>query len=314
MSRQKYPEAPPGGYDINRQEPMTVHALNNESTRYYEQRLMLKLFSIFEFTNVPKHWDVDYMMYHLFMNGYFGIVNTYTNKYGTVPQKGTVAGMNIYDKPTEFLYANHIINGRRHIGIDCEIVYLNWYQHTFIGVYPLIKRYAQMLAQCDMNINTTLINSRVAHWFEVDTKSQASQVRAAYDKVTKGFPFVVTLDGDTVNSKKQHAYFNDVKRTYIANEVLITKRTLVNEFLTEIGISNANTDKKERLNEAEVTANKGEVLSNVCVWKFNISEGFKRVNRTFGTNIGVQFNKEVIEDRETLYDIDSGGDYTYEAD
>ena len=61
----------------------------------------------------------------------------------------------------------------------------------------------------------------------------------------------------------------------------------MSEFLTEIGVNNANTDKKERLTDNEVEANDSEIQLNGGYWLENIKEGIKKTNQMFGLNISV---------------------------
>ena len=70
----------------------------------------------------------------------------------------------------------------------------------------------------------------------------------------------------------------------------------MSEFLTEIGVNNANTDKRERLTDNEVEANDSEIQFNASFWLENIREGIEKENKMFGLNITVDlkntFNTE----------------------
>ena len=62
----------------------------------------------------------------------------------------------------------------------------------------------------------------------------------------------------------------------------------MSEFLTEIGVNNANTDKKERLTDNEVEANDSEIQLNAGYWLENMREGFDKANKMYGLNIQVE--------------------------
>ena len=83
-------------------------------------------------------------------------------------------------------------------------------------------------------------------------------------------------------------YTFNVKQNYIADDVQLLKRKLVNEFLTEIGINNTNLDKRERLTNDEVNANDQEVIANIQHWIDNITYGINEVNRLY--DLGVSFS------------------------
>ena len=81
----------------------------------------------------------------------------------------------------------------------------------------------------------------------------------------------------------------NVKNTYIADMLQDAKREIRYEFLSEIGINNANVDKKERVNTLEVTANDDELRNAIDDWKNNLEKQFDQINNMFGTNIKVKF-------------------------
>ena len=62
-------------------------------------------------------------------------------------------------------------------------------------------------------------------------------------------------------------------------------------FDTEIGIPNANTDKRERLIQDEVNANNIETYSKCAMWLENLQDACKRVNDMFGLSISVRWRE-----------------------
>ena len=80
--------------------------------------------------------------------------------------------------------------------------------------------------------------------------------------------------------------------TYIVDELQDSKDDIYNEFLTYIGINNANTDKKERLNVDEVNVNNQHCNSHVYSWLYNVKKEIDNVNKMFGLNIKVRLNQQ----------------------
>ena len=85
------------------------------------------------------------------------------------------------------------------------------------------------------------------------------------------------------------------------------KRSIMNEFLTEIGINNANTSKRERLISDEANANNEEIQTIVELWLDNLKKCCDKVNKMFNLNIGIELrHKEEeqyandIEQRESM--------------
>ena len=90
------------------------------------------------------------------------------------------------------------------------------------------------------------------------------------------------------------------------DKLLVCRRTIVNNFLTEIGIKNANTMKKERLISDEVNENNEEISANINIWYDNIKEGFDTFNKIYGTKLSVELIETDTND-DTMV-LEKGGD------
>ena len=132
-------------------------------------------------------------------------------------------------------------------------------------------------------------NSKVAFIGLVSSKQQAATFEKLYRDIDGGKPAVYAKKGDGLST--DDIYYNHVRETYIANDVQLLKQSIKNDFLTEVGLNNANTDKRERLIVDEVNANNDEVQANVQHWLDNIREGLRRANSLFGLNLSVALRK-----------------------
>ena len=272
--------------------PKNVSGLNNTSYSFYRNQLYLKVFSIFDFKNIPQTWDIDYIYDNLFKNGFLTVFEENGINYCL---NCGVSGINVYNRPTDVIISNPILgNINKKIGNDCELLYFNFINGCMSSIEPLIKRYALLLAQCDGTLNTTLMNSRVAHIFECENDADLRTMQKIYDDVTSGRPCAFIKKGkDPLNNGITKDFLN-VKNTYIGNDILLTKRTILCEFLTEIGINNANTQKRERLNSDEVNANNNEIMCLISVWLNTMQRCLEKINTMFNLNVSVEFNKDII--------------------
>lgn len=278
MSRNRYgngfTELVRGFFNHN---PKSVNDMTNNSFFYYQFQLMTKLKSVLTVSGYPSNWNVDNMWDVLLKNGYIPIVKT---DIGTLALEGGFFGQNMYYMPTNVLVNNPVLgNIDKKIGEDGELLYLNYEYNKFQGVMSLINRYAVLLANIDCSLNVSLYNSRVAHVFEAESDAQVKSLQKMYDDVSKGNPAVFLKKGlKPLGADKDSGYFLNVKNTYIGNDLLITKRSIMNEFLTEIGINNANTDKRERLNSDEVNVNNSEVRCTIVRYIDSLNDCAKRIN------------------------------------
>lgn len=254
----------------------------------YRDWCLKKLFGAFDFSGVPESWDYDYMLTHLFIDGYIAITDT---SIGVIPLRCGITGINAFDHPTTAMFANSVLGTfeRELYGdnpnVSCALVKL---QYDYRGVMRLVNRYAAMLALCDTSIAVNLRNSKVAFIGFVSSKNQAATMEHMYRDIDDGKPAVYVKKDDIT---QDDIYYNHVKETYIANDVQLLKQSIKNDFLTEVGLNNANTDKRERLIVDEVNANNDEVKANVQHWLDSISEGLKRANNLFGLNLSVSLRK-----------------------
>lgn len=267
---------------FNRQ-PSSVKGQGNATTLYYKRILYNILYSVFEF-DLPKEWKLNYFRYWLF---HFGSVATvYTNEYGWVVQPYSIVKLDLYYQPKVIQIYNQFITKPK-VGVIGENAEIIKCFDDFYGFEDIINNYAEKLANCDKSINISLMNSNVTYSAEVENKKDAEALKEAYSKATTGEPFVV-LNKNILNDKGIVSLFPNVKNNFIAPDVLQLKRTIINEFLTTIGIKNANYDKKERLNSQEVSENNDETRAIVSVVYDNLKQCCDNINKIADIDINVK--------------------------
>ena len=270
--------------DFFREAPKDVDGVFNASSEFYRRELLRKIFSAYEITGAPSEWDYDYMLTHLFVDGLFTITDT---ELGVIPLQCGVTGINVWNRPTEVIVANPVLGGfNRKIDVDCALIKL---QYDYIGVMPLVNRYAVNLAMCDSSIAVNLMNTKAAVIGQAESPQQAKTFKKMYDEISSGKPFVVVRK-DLVKLGES-LIFSPVKQAYIADDVMLLKRKIMNEFLTMIGLENVNTDKRERLISDEVNANNAEAEVASNHWLDNVNEGLKKANELYGFNLAFRKRK-----------------------
>ena len=263
---------------------------NSTSFMYYVRALFRKAMSIYEFDNIPETWDYDYFISVLLSQGFITVTDT---ALGVVPLRCGISGINVYNHPTTVIIANPVLgNLERTIDEDCTLIKI---AYDYRGIMDIVYRYATLLSECDSSISVNLMNSKVAFIGLVESKAQANSMKAMYDMISKGEP-AVFVKGSQINSDT--ILYNHVKENFVASDIQILKRKIMSEFLTEIGVNNANTDKKERLTDNEVEANDSEIQLNGGYWLENIQEGLEKTNDMFGLNLTVKLKNTVNTEGE----------------
>lgn len=253
--------------------PNDVSGIENITTSYYFSYLLRLTKGIFDF-KAPKHWDTDFLLDTILLNGVFGI---FENNSEPLALNCQPYGVNVYYKPTSFNIANPVLGTfNKTIGVDGAIIYLEEepsMNATFRTVRPLLTKYAYQLAACDKCIDQSLMNSGVAAIFSASSKKIADSFRRMYDDISEGKPAVFVDEELGLSSgTSRNLQYTPAKDNYICDLVQIQKRKIIEEFLTAIGVNNANTDKRERLNADEVNSNNDECYIATATWRRNLEE------------------------------------------
>ena len=284
-----------------RVEPRSVEGLNNTSVLYYTQQLIKKLFGVFEIQGAPDGWDINYMKERIFLDGRLCVTDT---AMGVLPLQTGVAGINVFNHPTTCVIANPVLGTfERIIDTDCALVLL---QFDYGNAWPMINRYAALLASCDGSIAVNLINSRVAAIFGAENKKEAESYKLMYDQITEGKPGVFV--GEAMAKKlSERLMYNRVKESYVADQIENLKHQIMDDFLSDLGVENANTDKRERLITNEVESNYQEVRAGAEHWLDNINVGFAKANDLYKLNLRMirrEWKREEVNDNVHVSESD----------
>lgn len=285
--------------DYFNQQPSQVKGVWNAETDYNKRYLWFQIYSVFKF-NIPDNWELNWFRYWLFQYGSIAVL--YTREMGWIAYPYGIQKLNLYYQPKDIIVTSPFLHGEKigRIGLNAEIVKIF---DDYYSLADLVTRYATKLSNIDKAIDIALMNTNVAFLFEAKNKKDADTIKEAYANATQGNP-LVTINKDVVGDGGLKPFFPSVKSNFIVDLLLQAKRTVINEFLTKIGIRNANYDKKERLNSQEVNENNDETKSIISIMYENISGAFERLNKLSGGELGLaveytyQYGEEVQENAE----------------
>lgn len=262
--------------------PTEVSGIENIASAYYFQYLLRLVKGIFEI-KAPDYWDTDFILNNLLL---YGVVGVFEANSQPICMNCQPFGVNMYYKPTHFNVANPVLGTfKKQIGVDGAIIYLEEdpaNTSAFRTIYPLLNKYSYQLAACDKCIDQSLMNSGVAAIFSAPSKKVAESYKAMYDEITEGKP-AVFVDEELIgpNGNARNLQYTPAKDNYICDKIQMEKRCIVEEFLTQIGVNNANTTKRERLNTDEVNSNNDECYISTAVWRRNLKETTEKVKSLF---------------------------------
>lgn len=268
--------------------PNTVVTARTGLVEYYKRYLLQKAFSVFRFA-LPDTWDRSYFLYVLYCMGFIGVFRSY--EYGVIAQRCGLFGYNIWERPTKCIFASPFYSTKElTIGRECILIRLT---PDYCGIMDLVTQYAELMALTMSGVSVNLLNSRLAYVFYAGTKAEAESYKSLFDRVASGEPAVVASDKlrppAGSDRKAWEPFAQNLRNTFIAPEMLESLKAIENRFATDIGLPNANTDKRERMIVDEVNANNAETGTRCALWLEQLKEDFNRVNTMFGTALAVDW-------------------------
>lgn len=282
--------------------PSTVHVRSTGLAWFFRRYLLQRAMSVFKF-KIPETWAKNYFLYVLFCWGYGAVVNT--DKYGVIFQASGLRGFDLYYQPTNAVITNPLLSGilEPRIGLQCEIIKL---QPDYGGIMDIVSFYADMMALSAETAGTNLLNSKLAYVFGAGSKNEAETLKKLFDRIASGEP-AAFYDKDMLDEDgnlKIELFNQNLKQTYIAGDILEDMRKWEQKFDTEVGIPNANTEKKERLLTDEVNSNNIEVQTKAALWLETLQECFDKVNAMFDLDLQVEMRFK----EELTAPVNEGGD------
>lgn len=288
--------------------PSTVHVKNTGLAQFFKRYLLQEAISRFKFT-LPERWDYNYFTSVLFVIGYIFAFEK-EPFYGLIPQHGFVGGRNVQYQPYYATISNPLFKEKGSyklaIGEECTVIKL---QPDYGGLYDIVDYYGDLMALTAETVGVNILNSKLSFVFAAEKKAAAESFKKLYDNFASGEPasFVDKELFDEDGKLRVSLLMQDVGKNFIADRLLDCLGTIRNKFLTDIGIPNANTDKRERLITGEVEANDFETAAKASIWLQTMKKGMKETRDMFGLDLS-ELNVEWSKSPD-FAQIEGGADY-----
>lgn len=273
--------------------PSTVHVKNTGLARFFKRYLLQEAMSPFDFT-LPENWDRNYFLYVLYVIGHIAVIDT--DKYGVIPQHGAPMGYTVQYQPYKYLITNPLLKTKTDgyiIGEECAVIRL---EPDWCGLYDIVDYYGDMMALTAETAAVNILNSKLSYVFGASNKAQAETLKKLYDNIASGEPaqFLDKSMLDENGNLTINMFEQNVGQNFIADRLLETLRDIRMMFLTDVGIPNANTQKKERLITDEVNANNFETESKCGIWLEMLQKGMRQASEMYGlTDLSVTWRKSL---------------------
>lgn len=265
--------------------------MNNRTYLQYYNRLTELAISMFEWKNLPDSVDPRFLEMCLFGDGM--AVFFEDEVLGYLCLQVMIGGkLNVYRIPTDRrAYATNGYN--KPLDETNSVIIFNNYLHTnsMLDVEMFSKRLYNLDRAIDVNANA----QKTPVLIQCD-ESQRLTMKNLYKQYEGNEPFIFgskALDTSGIKVLQTGA-------PYVADKLYQLKTQIWNEALTYLGISNINTQKKERLITDEVTRNQGGVIASRYSRLESRRQACKQINEMFGLNIECNYREDfqILEDQD----------------
>lgn len=252
---------------------------------YYNQLSNLAL-NVFKWENLPEEIDYRYLEWVLYTRGYcLFFQDEVTMKYLTL-ECAIGGNFNVYRIP-KYRRAYSISGYQAERNDKNSVIIFNNYLHNPSNIY--IQQYARRLALIErtLDINT---NAQKTPIMIVCDENQQLSMKNLYQQYDGNEPIIFANKNSGIS---EGVKVLNTQAPPLFDKLQVLKHQIMNEALTFLGIENSNSDKKERLVEAEVGSNYGNVEMQRFVFLNARRQACEQINRMFGLNVEVKYNSEL---------------------
>ena len=254
------------------------------AVNHYIDNYLTKTQSMFVYENLPVTIPQSELEHLLQTTGNCFVAEVNGELYAL---SGSTGGVNdAYNRPTQYIVANPALNLCKtyEIGKDGVLVKNDYYMN---GLLPLIGKFAVLLTDSNISLNTAVILSRITMLISASDDKTKQSADTFMQKI---------LDGD-FSVIGESAFFDGVKLQTIptgSSSQLMQLMEIIQYYkanlLNELGL-NANFNmKRERLNRSEVSMNIDVLLPFVDNMLYERQQAVEAINEMFGTEITVDLH------------------------
>ena len=275
------------------------------SAKSYYRYLLSRLLRMFQYKNLPDTIPHEILDRYLFEFGIACITKVNGELYVFSGNLGGV--QDVYYRPTTFIISNP------HIKVDGEIftanipVFENPYEDVgqptgvlmrndmdWIGLHPLLSRYAYLMAENILTLRTADVLLRIVALLTAkDDKEQKSALE-----------YLKTIEKGELGVIGESKFFEGVEMqsppsnngSYLT-QFIEYQQYLKGSFYNEIGLSANYNMKREAIGKGESTLDEDALLPLCDNMLRTRKEDIAKVNKMFGTDIEVEFSSSWLENR-----------------
>lgn len=271
-----------------------------KSSKYYFQYLFARTQKMFEYKNLPDTIDSDVLERYLQLNGATCITRVNSSLYCFA---GSVGGeQDVYYKPSLFVVSNPHLDGgfskniiitphldefKSKLPNDSQPGVLIRNDTEWIGLTPLIARYAVLMAENTLTIRSADIMLRI---IALITASSDKTLRSAQDYLKRLENGELGAIGDSQFSEGIKMQSPPSNNGSYLTQFIELQQYLKGSFFGELGLQANYNMKREAIGKGESTMDTDALLPLCDNMLMCRRQDMERVNSLYGTSIEVNFS------------------------
>lgn len=254
------------------------------SARSYINYMLIRLQKMFKYDNLPDTIPREMLECYLLQSGSCFITKVNDKLYVF---QGTMGGEpDAYYRPTLYIVANPALKFNKSLDLWKDGVLMR-NDSLWLGLFPLMARYATMLSENIVTLRSADIMLRVVAMLTAPDDATRNSAEMYIRKLEKGELSVVGENRFFDGVKLQSPPSNN--GSYLTQFIEL-QQYLKASFYNEIGLNANYNMKREAIMEGESSLNEDSLLPLCDEMLRCRQEDIARVNEMYGTNISVDFD------------------------
>ena len=207
-----------------------------------------------------------------------------------------------YYRPTNFIVANPYLQFFKTVKVKEEGV-LMWNDFSHMGLNLMIRRYAELMAECDITLRFGLVNARLVSILYATNDNVKETAEEFLKDVEDGAKLGVVM-GDAWLDDNGDFRVNEYRKanTQDLKAIMELQQYIKASFFNDIGLQANYNMKRESINDSEAGMNEESLKPFIDDMLESRQEAIKRINEQFGTNISVKLSSSWVRREKIVQD------------
>ena len=270
--------------------------------------MFCKTNEMFTWKNLPETVPQAELEYLLQSNGTMFFTKVGNDFYALL---GTLGGqIDAYYEPTKYTVANVALNLSKMYDIEKDGVLIR-NDLRCNGLIPILSKYACMLTDCEISLNTMSILMRVMFLISASDDKTKKSAEEFMNKILNG-NYSIIADSQFFDGIKAQGMTQSFSQ--LIPQMIELTQYIKASALNEIGLNANYNMKKERITEQEYTLNIDALMPFAENMLNCRKKAVEKINKMYGLNIEVslnsvwEVNQSELESETTLADMKNGTD------